>query len=238
MPSLDDYPELVALAVLVLGVAAALGARTAIARLSRRHHQDGLPGGIVRTLAPVAFWATLVAAIALALSVLGIGQPSGFVEAMLQYLPRLIIAVLVASAGHLVGIALRATLERRARLPFLPPRGAYWLVAGPAVVVAAQQLGVEVSFVADLALVGFTVVLAALGLAFALGARRYVANLVARRELDAYPEGSRVRIDGIEGTVVDVRRTGLVLATPEGLATVPAARFAASVVVRLSDTAQ
>ena len=80
----------------------------------------------------------------------------------------------------------------------------------------------------------FTIAAGALGLAFALGARGYVANLVARRELDAYREGDTLRIDGVEGTVAALRRTGIVLATADGLVAIPAARFTEALVTRVT----
>ena len=238
MQTLIRNPELIALAVLVVGVAIALGIRGALSRLSGRAAPGSALAGTVLAITPFVFWTVVLAAIVLALNFLGTGQASGLVEEALRFLPRLFVAVLVACAGHVIGVALRETLNRRGWVSILPPRGAYWLAAGPALIVAVQQLGVEVSFVADLALVALTVALGALGLAFALGARQFVANLIARRELDNYPEGTRLRIDGIEGIVVEVHRTGLVLSTPEGLAAIPAARFADAVVVRLGDEAE
>lgn len=232
---LGDHPEVVALAVLVVAAAAAFGTRAAIARLAAGDSGSGPLGSMLRAAGPVAFWVIVVAAVAFALSVLGAGRTTGLVEDTLRLLPRLIFAALVVSAGHLIGVAVRETLKRRVHLPFLPPRGGYWLAVGPAVIVAAQQLGIDVSFVADLALIGFAVASAALGLAFAVGARAQVANLIARRELDEYREGDHLRIDHIEGTVVEVRRTGLLLATREGLTRVPAARFAEVPVVRLTE---
>ena len=235
MRVVSDHPEIIALAVLAAGVAAAFGARAALARLTARDSLAGPVGSALRASGPAAFWAILVAAVAFALSVLGVGQATGLVEETMRFLPRVILAALVVCAAHLIGVAVRETLLRRVHLPFLPPRAGYWLAVGPAVIVAAQQLGIEVSFVADLALIGFAVATAALGLAFALGARAHVANLIARRELEAYREGDHLRVDDIEGTVVEVRRTGIVLATREGLASVPAARFAEATVVRLTE---
>lgn len=51
-----------------------------------------------------------------------------------------------------------------------------------------------------------------------LGAGRYAARL--------YRIGQPVRIDGIEGTVVQLTPTAVVVDTGEGRAVVPAARFA------------
>ncbi|MDE0064249.1 MAG: mechanosensitive ion channel [Gammaproteobacteria bacterium] len=239
MFELNASSELVGLVVLTAGVAIAFATRTVIARLTDRHARDsGAFARIIRALAPLAFWGVLAAAVGLSLRVLGIGQAAGLIDEALIHLPRLIIAVLVIAAGHLIGAGLREFVQRRAGAVRFPPRGAYWLAAGPAIIIAAQQLGIDVSFIADLALLAFGIASAALGLAFALGARQHVANLIARRELDGYRKGDRLRVDDTEGTVVELRRTGIVLATSDGLVTIPAARFAEAPVVRLAEASE
>ena len=72
-------------------------------------------------------------------------------------------------------------------------------------------------------------------LAFALGARRHVANLLAHRELARINVGERIRIDDVEGVVVEIHDTAVDVTTKHGVATVPAARFAESTVLRLSE---
>ena len=231
-----EHSELVGLGVLIVGVGLAFTGRFAVSRLLGDDGDvTGSRSQAARLLAPLAFWTTVAAAVALSLIVLGTGQATRLLDAALVLLPRLFAAVFMLIGGHLVGIALREIVRRRLRSVPFPPRAAYWLAVAPAVIAAAQQLGIEVSFIANLALVAFTIGLGALGLAFALGARAYVANLIARRDLEQYREGDRLRIDGVEGTVVEVLRTALVLATPDGLVTIPAARFTDTQVTRLTD---
>ena len=237
LSELNASSEMVGLAVLAAGVAIALATRAAITRLTGRHaRESGAFAGIFRALAPLAFWTILSAAAALSLRVLGVGQATGLIDEALAWLPRLIVAVLAVAAGHLVGAGLREFVQCHVGSVRFPPRGAYWLAAGPAIIIAAQQLGIDVSFIAQLALLAFGIASAALGLAFALGARTHVANLIARRELDHYRKGDRLQVGDSKGTVIELRRTGIVLATADGLATIPAARFAEVPVVRLAET--
>ncbi len=239
MSGLTTNPELLALATLVVGVVAAFAARAVVSRVAARSAPGlGVFVRIVRTLPPLTFWGVLALAVGLSLRVLGVGQATWLVDQAWIHLPRVVVAVFVVYAGHLVGGGLRELVQRHTRAVRFPPGGAYWLATAPAVLIAAQQLGIDVSFVADLTLVTFGIGSAALGLAFALGARRHVANLIARRELNRYREGDLLRIDGIEGSVVEMRRTGLVLSTAEGLAHIPAARFAEVPVVRLAKTSE
>jgi small-conductance mechanosensitive channel len=68
--------------------------------------------------------------------------------------------------------------------------------------------------------------LAAAALAFGLGARASVANIIAARYVAQFCRvGQAVRIDDVEGTVVQLTPTAVVVETPEGRAVVPAGRF-------------
>jgi len=70
------------------------------------------------------------------------------------------------------------------------------------------------------------VVLAGFSLAFGLGARQVVANLIASHALQRqFAVGQRARIGGIEGEILEFTPTSVILATGEGRVTVPAGRF-------------
>lgn len=223
--------------MLVIGVVAAFAARAVVSRLTNRYSQNaGVLASFVMALRPFAFWSILLFTIALSIWVLEVPQATALFDEVLSYLPQLVSAGLVLLIGHFVGVGLRQLLARHSRTVTFPPRTAYWLVFTPSLIAAVQQLGIDVSFLTELALVAFGVSLAALGIAFALGARDYVANLIARRELDGYREGDKLRVEDIEGTVVELRRTGVVLATTEGLVTIPASQFSSVPVTRLVDT--
>ncbi len=72
-------------------------------------------------------------------------------------------------------------------------------------------------------------------LAFALGARQHVANLLARRELSRLAVADRIRVDGIEGEIVDIHATGVDISTEDGVVSIPAARFADTNVLKLTE---
>lgn len=196
--------------------------------------------GITARVATVLFWLLVAASILLALRLLGIDEMSRLLDPVLKLLPQVLAGFAILAFGHLLAGALRDFIRRRAsggRQLFAGPGTTYWTVMGLAVIAGIQQIGIQIDFIAQVALIAIAVGLASLGLAFALGARQHVANLIARSELDAYQPGDRVRVDGIEGTVAEVRRTAIVVASDEGLATIPAARFAQTHAVRLDKVA-
>jgi hypothetical protein len=57
--------------------------------------------------------------------------------------------------------------------------------------------------------------------------------LAAGNELMNYKQGDRLRVDGIEGAIAEIHRTGVVLSTEEGLAWIPAKKFAEATVIVL-----
>ena len=105
-------------------------------------------------------------------------------------------------------------------------RFAHALVITIAAVMALEQLGLHGRVLELILAVTLGSVLAAAGLAFALGARTAVANIVAARYVTQLCQlGQEVRIDGVQGTVVEITSTAVIIESKEGRVIVPAARF-------------
>lgn len=242
------HPELIALVVLVAGGLAAglaaLGVRRLLAfadRLAARYGSREaalVSPGLARGLAIVAFAGVFAVALVLAVRLLAIEVLDTWLDGVLAYAPRLIAGVLIIALGLLVGKLLRNLVAGGAETdhphPMLPRlvQAAVIVIAG---VTGLQQFGIETSFVVWLALIGVGALLGGLSLAFGLGARDHVANLMAQSELARYMPGERLRIDDDEGVVVDIHATGLTLATAEGRVTIPAARLARGRVVQVAE---
>lgn len=241
--TLGAYPEITAVLILVLGLVMArlaAGAVEPLLRLVNRFaarltigHRDLIPERARQLMRATVLWLLIVFAVMLSLRVLGIAHLSRWLDRILAFLPQAIVAAIIVATGVVLGLLAHNVLrrlqhDRDAVVPRLVQAG----IVAIAVVTALQHLGLNVSFLTDLVLILLAVFLGGLALAFALGARQLVANLSARGELARYAPGERIRIDGNDGTIVEVHRTGLVLATDEGLVSVPAARFAETSVVR------
>ncbi len=184
------------------------------------------------------FWLVIVAAVFTALRVLGIGEFGNLFDGIAAFVPRLLIAVVIIVAGHLLGLLARGllpTLGDVIQPDTIVPKMAHLGIVLLAMLMAIQQLGIDVSFITQLVLLLLLVTLGGMSLAFALGARTYVANLIARSDLSRFAVGDRIRIDGIEGVIVDIHGTGLELATDSGTVTIPAARFSEVPVLRYAE---
>jgi preprotein translocase subunit YajC len=191
--------------------------------------------GLISFSRGFVFWLVQALAILLALRILGAGNVSTLLSRVIDFIPQLLIAFTIIVAGHLLGLIARQVMVRVApgiSEESLAPRLAYGVILTVAIVMGLQHLSVDISFVTQLLLIIFAIVGSGLMLAFALGARQHVANLLARREMSRLAVGDHIVIDGIDGSIVDIHATAIDIATAEGIATVPAARFAEATIVR------
>lgn len=243
----DNYSEVVAIAVLIVGVTlarlASKGAEIALRNLDERvsRYSDG-GGGVgsprlIRLAKNFVFWIFVLGSVVLALSMLDIRQIPLALDGLFEFLGRVLLGLAIVAVGHLLGLLARRAVEGigdpRPSLD-LGARFAYWAILLIAAVTGLAQLEIDTSFVTQLLLVLIALGIGGLALAFALGARVQVANLLAQRELHRYSVGQRIVVDGVEGIIVEIHATGADLETVDGIAAIPAARFADGTVLRVS----
>ena len=240
--------EVIAVAILILGVIVARLASVAVGallglldrRAARLATSDKplISPKLIRVIRAVLFWLIVVLAISYALAVLGVGGLPTMLTATMVFIPQLLVGFTIVVAGHIIGLLAShvvSNLSTEITTSSLAPRLVYGTIVVVAVVMGLQQIHVDISFVTQLLLIGFAVAGSGLMLAFALGARQHVANLLARRELSRLAVTDRIRVDGVEGEIVDIHATGVDITTENGVVSVPAARFADTNVLKLTE---
>lgn len=179
----------------------------------------------------IVYWTVLLFFLAASLETLGLPAVSSVIGYVTAYLPRLLIAVVIIFAGVWIGEITSAFLSRVAAHSGLERtellgRSAQALIVVAAVIIALEQIGVDITILTTLAITLFAGILGAAALAFGLGAQNTAANIIAahyvRRE---YAVGDRIRIDDIEGSIVDITPTAVSIDTEDGRVLVPAQRF-------------
>jgi hypothetical protein len=244
-------PELIALATLVAGIILArllsTGTGALLEAMDRRAarltttDEALIPPALIRLSKVFVFWLVIAGAALIALPVLGVGGLPALLNAVLGFMPRLFVAFSIIVAGHLLGLLAAHVLSRlndEWSVDSAAPRLLHFSILAVAIVMGLQHISIDISFVTRLILILVGTASAGVMLAFSLGARQHVANLLARRELSRLAVGDRVRVDDIEGVVVEVFSTGVDIATGEGIASVPAARMAERGLLKLVRTAE
>jgi hypothetical protein len=187
-----------------------------------------------------AFWLVIVLTLMFASERLGLPVLNTWLGVVAAYLPRVFTCLVIIFTGVVIGSlgrgALRRTLPTTDHIDPERLGGVLQaLIVGVSVLVAVQQLGVDVGFltnVVTIALVGF---FGASALAFGLGGRVAVANILAGHYVrELYEVGNTVRIQGLEGRIVRMTATAVILSTQEGETAVPTQLFVEALSTRVA----
>lgn len=241
--------------MLVAGWLLALALRALVGRLARgldrlfdaARHRAGASATpprwpLSRVLAWTVYWLTLFFFLTAAVNIL---DPPGVPE-LLTALLRLIPTVLVTAALLLVvyllsglvaeritavglsaGLAGAAALGRLARV----------LLLTFAAIIAIGHVGIDVALLVNLVTVVAALALGGAAVAFGLGAADEVRNIIALRYLRrAYQVGQRVRIEDLEGEILEFTAVAVVIDAPDGRTSIPARRFSEHASVLLEPT--
>jgi small-conductance mechanosensitive channel len=213
-----------AAAVLAVGLALAFVARAVVVRLLARAlpGRDGRPSPQARSAGRGVLWFLVLASVVVAASLLAPDLLADVPAQVLRFLPRLGVALVIlwvgAVAAGLLGQVAEASLRGvgvpRARLL---GRVVYWVVLGLAVLMAADQLGVETG-VLQAAL--FLLLLTAgvtVAIAVGLGGRALAGNVIAGRYVDdRFAVGERIEVDDWKGTIVEVGLASVTISDAQG----------------------
>jgi small-conductance mechanosensitive channel len=243
--AVEYLPQLVgALLVLVVGWLVARLLRMIALRLSRGLDRFVRSMGLGRVLGDVrisdqtatfigtaVFWATVLIVVTIASNILGLTLFSVWLDQLVGYLPRFFSAALIVVVGVVIANLVRGSVTTLAQgIPLsqrtMLGRAAQVLTLIAMVIIGIDQVGIDVTLVNTVFAVVVAAFLGGLSIAFSLGARTFVANLLGVRYLGGDIRiGQRIRIDGIDGTVVDFTQTSIVLETDEGRSRIPGKIF-------------
>jgi len=189
----------------------------------------------------VAFWLVFALFLGVATTVLGFPALSAWLESLAGYLPRVMASAAIVLLGILSGVFARVVVTAAAgssgfAVASSLGRAAQVAVVGLAAAVAIEELGIEITFLVVVAAVVLGATLGAAALAFGLGARTSVSNLLASHYLAKwYRVGQMVRVGEHEGRIVEILPGAVVLHTKSGRLYVPAQRFAEQPSLRVAD---
>lgn len=193
-------------------------------------HFDRVEAAVGRAV----YWLVIVCAVMAATETLGLPVVTAWLSGVATFLPRIAVAILIVALGtvaarvtrHVVTSTASAanvtSAERMGRVTEMA------LLLGTALV-AIEQLGIEISFLKATLLILLGGMLLGAALAFGFGGRDLVANILSAHYVHRlYQVGQHVRIDGVEGRIVRITETSVILECVEGDVSIPARTFADS----------
>jgi len=179
----------------------------------------------------VIFWAVLLFFLAAAADALGVPVLSTSLAGFGFYLPRVLGAILIAVVGLILGNLAReavTTAASAAGAPFAAAMGqiiraAIFIAAG---LIAVAELGIDITLLTAVLSVTLLAVLGAFSLAFGLGARTAVSNIIGAHYLrQTFAIGEEVRFGEIEGTISAITTVSVIVRVPDGEMVIPAKQF-------------
>lgn len=186
-------------------------------------------------LRKLVYYTTLILFLLLSLQTLGISVFEDWLSMSLTFIPQVVLAAIIVLFGYFLGVITRVLVAGviDEKSDQLLPKLAQLSVMAAAILTGLHQMAIDISFITDVIAILLAAFVGGLSLAFALGSKQLVANLLARRSLEQYSLGRHIRIDGIEGQIIEILSTAVVVESSEGLITIPTARFAETEVLVL-----
>jgi hypothetical protein len=184
--------------------------------------QAGSEWSASRIVAEIVKWFIRLVAIQAAASILGLTQISDIINAILLWLPNLIVAIAIIVVGALIarfvaGLVRGATSEMGFASPDLMAAIARYAIIAFAVIAAVDQLGIAETVVNTVFTAIIAAVAAAFAIAFGLGGRDVAAQITQRW----YTRGQEASQRVAEYAQKKQAETGTPAAPPPAAATSP-----------------
>ena len=184
-----------------------------------------------RFIGETIFWLSLIFFLILAIQILQLQFLSTFLEGVLNSIPQLAVGILIIIASFFIGSIFRqivtsaldtAQVEQAEYLG----KGIKIIVVLIGILIGIGQIGIDISFLSTIASVAFGALLGALALAFGLGAKTYVANIISSAQVrKLYQNGDTINIEGTNGKVIEINSTMILLQSDDGQIAMPAKLF-------------
>ncbi len=193
-----------------------------------------------KVLSRLVFWFVLLFFVAASIEALGLRAVSSIFSDLTSYLPQVLAAALIIFSSLFLGELVRTWVGQVATrmgmaLPDLIGRTFQILIWSVAAMVAIDQLGIDSTALMILLAIVVGSGFGASALAFGLGARVTVGNIISSHYVHKnFSVGSMVKIGGVEGPIFEITRTHVILETAQGRVLIPAQRFSEEVAVLMT----
>ena len=184
-----------------------------------------------RIVGELIFWLLMLIFVTLATEILGLDIFGVWLKEIVTYLPLALAGLLIVLVGFVVGSLARdlvTSAAESARLSHgdLLGRTAQLIILITAIIIGIDQVGINIAFLTMVTGIVLAAMLGSIALAFGLGARTHVSNIIAANQLrNIYQLGDIVRIGEIEGRIIDITLCRVIIESELGNVDVPAKIF-------------
>jgi small-conductance mechanosensitive channel len=195
----------------------------------------------VKAVGALFYWTVILLFLTAATQVLGLGVFSDWLSGIMTYLPAVIAGILILLAGFVFSLMVKdlvTAAANSAHIAYAELLGqtVQILIFSTAVVVGIDQMGINITFLIVIIAIILGMVFGGLALAFGLGAKSVVGNLLAAHYVrQSYQIGDTVEFNDIKGRIVQVTNVAIVVEHPRGQTHIPTALFLTGQSTRVED---
>ncbi len=185
----------------------------------------------LNVVSKIVFWIVILFFVATSSKLLGLDFFASTISDLIIYLPRLLAGALIILGGYLLSnlaaAMTRAALESSGMGRVQTMSTVVKVsVMFTTIVVGVEQIGVDMRFVTNIAITLGGVLTGGIALAFGLGCRSLISNTVGARQVRKHCQlRHTIALAGVEGTLVDITGTMLVIENAQGKTLIPARLF-------------
>ncbi len=179
----------------------------------------------------VGFWAVLLLFVAAAAEAAALPVLSSWLDQIVAFMPRALAAAAIILLGWVLSGIARDAVTAPLSAAGMSHAGFVGVtiqatVLTASIIVGTSQIGIDVTFLTIIAATALGSILISFAVAFALGARDLVANLIGIQQMRTrFLVGQTVRIGDCEGEIVEFTPNAVVIDTEDGTLHVPGQRF-------------
>jgi small-conductance mechanosensitive channel len=177
------------------------------------------------------YWIIIVTFLTIASEIMGVPVATAWLSGIVQYLPNILAAVIIVFVGIIGGkivgdIILSATIRSGVSYGNVLSKMVQYSILLITILVAIEQIGIDIALVTIIIDIILAALLFGAALSFGLGAKTSVSNIIASYYVhNSYRAGDKIRINNVEGTIIQITSTAVILETPEGQITIPSKEF-------------
>ncbi len=188
-----------------------------------------------KLIAKIVYWIVLVFFITAATEILGLPIITTWLSGLVHYLPNILVAVIIIFLGIIGSRLLGDIISSASSTAGIQYSGilgkiTQYIIILLTILIAVDQVGIDITILTHVIDILLAALLFGAALAFGLGARTEVSNILASYYLqNQYREGQIVKIENTEGKIIQISSTSVMFETSAGQVSVPAKHFSENV---------
>lgn len=186
---------------------------------------------VAKVISGILYWLLIIFFLTIATETLGFPIVTTWLSGIVGYLPRILTAVLIGIAGVIGGVILRDIVTTAATAAGVVNANALGIVVQVVVLLVSiligiEQIGINVTLIESVFVIAIGALLFGAALAFGIGARTSVSNILASFYLQRiYRIGDKIRIGENEGRIIAFTPLAVILDSQDGQTCIPAQEF-------------